>query len=56
MTFEPLHLLTGDDATFDKFWPLFVSLQLHAKLEKHGLSDFKLRWTVSPHKEPEKKT
>lgn len=23
---------------------IFVSLQLHAKLEKHGLPDHKLRW------------
>ncbi|KAK9529824.1 hypothetical protein VZT92_013894 [Zoarces viviparus] len=33
--------------------------QLHAKLEKHGLSDFKLRWTVTDgqafHKEQKKK-
>ncbi|XP_037317098.2 P-selectin-like [Pungitius pungitius] len=33
--------------------------QLHAQLEKHGLSDFKLRWTQKDgqtfHKEPKKK-
>ena len=37
----------------------FISQQLHGKLEKHGLPDFKLRWIQTDgqtfHKEQERK-
>ena len=46
-----------NDVKFTVF--TFICLQLHGKLEKHGLPDFKLRWIQTDgqtfHKEQEKK-